>query len=280
VKCPDTQASIAALQAGRLGLTEWAELEAHARACEACDRALDLHYRSLPRDRSQRSRPPAPGTRRWHWRIGAAVAGGALAVALGGYAYQHRDHAWISGFRGAGPAPAGERESPPPAPEVAPPVVSSSPARADQPPPALPKPMPKPPASSPPGTAIAPARTEPSKMASRGSVAPHPGLEPSSRESDERTPNSSGMPAAPADVIVQISVQDRKDAQRDLDVLAARVGGSRLVGDSPGSLKLMVPRSRYGEFTRGLARIGSWQVEEGRRSLPDPVQVSVRLTRS
>jgi hypothetical protein len=82
-----------------------------------------------------------------------------------------------------------------------------------------------------------------------------------------------------ANVAVQLSVSDRREAQRDLSLLLVRLGGSKVGSDEQSFMRLLVPRSRYGEFTRGLAQIGSWQVDQGSLSLPDPVVVTVKLTK-
>jgi len=81
------------------------------------------------------------------------------------------------------------------------------------------------------------------------------------------------------DVAVQLSVSNRKDAERDLGMLVARVGGTRLGPGQTSTLMATVPRSSYSEFTRGLSQIGSWRLEAGRTSLPDPIHVAVKLAK-
>ena len=102
----------------------------------------------------------------------------------------------------------------------------------------------------------------------------------SPRVQDERSQAAATRPlaAAHADVIAQLFVQDRQEARRDIGLLLARLGGSRKA-ERDSTVWLVVPRSRYGEFTRGLAQIGSWQMEQGSNALPDPVAVTVILSR-
>jgi len=102
----------------------------------------------------------------------------------------------------------------------------------------------------------------------------------STRAQDERTEAATPKPltGAGADVIAQLSVQDRQEARRDIGLLLARLGGSRKA-ERESTVWLEVPRSRYGEFTRGLAQIGAWQMNQGNQPLPDPVAVTVILTR-
>ena len=96
-------------------------------------------------------------------------------------------------------------------------------------------------------------------------------------------PERASKPASPfrasdTDVVMQISVRDRGQAERDVKTLVTRLGGSNL-GQDEGSTIAVVPRSSYAEFTRGLAQIGAWRMEAGRSNLPDPVHVSVRMAK-
>ena len=102
----------------------------------------------------------------------------------------------------------------------------------------------------------------------------------STRAHDERTQVAAPTPfaGAGADVIAQLSVQDRQEARRDIGLLLARLGGSRKA-ERESTVWLEVPRSRYSEFTRGLAQIGAWQMDQGSQPLSDPVAVTVILTR-
>jgi hypothetical protein len=78
-------------------------------------------------------------------------------------------------------------------------------------------------------------------------------------------------------VVVQLSVKDRSAAERDLSSLLARVGASQVRRQADFTFAAVVPQSSYGEFTRGMAQIGAWQMETDRSTVPDPVHVVIRL---
>jgi hypothetical protein len=80
-------------------------------------------------------------------------------------------------------------------------------------------------------------------------------------------------------VIVQLSVNDRGEAERDITKLLVQLGGAKLGRDGSFTLTVAIPRSSYGEFTRDLAQIGPWQMETLRAPLPDPVRVAVKLAK-
>ncbi len=89
----------------------------------------------------------------------------------------------------------------------------------------------------------------------------------------------SPIKASETDVVVQISTRDRGVAERDINLLLVRLGGTNLGQAEGATIVAVVPQSSYGEFTRGLAQIGSWNLEASRSSLPDPVRVAVRLAK-
>ena len=89
----------------------------------------------------------------------------------------------------------------------------------------------------------------------------------------------SPIKASETDVVVQISTRDRGVAERDINLLLVRLGGTNLGQAEGAAIVAVVPQSSYGEFTRGLAQIGSWNLEASRSSLPDPVHVAVRLAK-
>jgi len=82
------------------------------------------------------------------------------------------------------------------------------------------------------------------------------------------------------DVVGRLSVKNRTGAERDLEALFTRAGGttlSRQRGAKVTVIEAVVPQPSYDKFTEGLSRIGSWQVEAGRSPLPQLVRVTVRL---
>jgi hypothetical protein len=89
----------------------------------------------------------------------------------------------------------------------------------------------------------------------------------------------SPVKASETDVVMQISVRDRGMAERDINLLLTRLGGTNIGQAEGAAIIAVVPQSSYGEFTRGLAQIGSWNLEASRSSLPDPVHVAVRLAK-
>ena len=185
------------------------------------------------------------------------------------------------------------------APEVAaaPPPSAPPPERVppkSTPPVELAPPKPAPPVSAPepkisgkakessarPPASLSPAPSLPSRV----SKPPRPATsrEATAAMSEPEPPAidpSALVEAGKIDVAVQLSVRNRKDAERDLTMLLTRVGGTKFGHGQSTTLMASVPRSSYSEFTRGLSQIGSWQLEAGRSSLPDPVHVAVKLAK-
>jgi len=85
--------------------------------------------------------------------------------------------------------------------------------------------------------------------------------------------------ASETDVVVQVLVRDRGVAERNVNTLLVRLGGTNLGQAEGATIVAVIPQSSYGEFTRGLAQIGSWNLEASRSTLPDPVHVAVRLAK-
>jgi len=82
-----------------------------------------------------------------------------------------------------------------------------------------------------------------------------------------------------ADVVVQLSVQNRRVAEQDLTTLLSLLGGSTAGENRNSTIMAVIPRSSYADFTRGLAQLGASHMEAERPSLPDPVHVAIRLAR-
>jgi hypothetical protein len=81
-------------------------------------------------------------------------------------------------------------------------------------------------------------------------------------------------------VVGKLVVKNRGGAERHLTALVAKAGGatvSRQRGPHVTVIKAVVPNPSYGRFAAGLNQIGSWKIEAGRSSLPDPVRVTVKL---
>jgi hypothetical protein len=186
----------------------------------------------------------------------------------------------------------GERDRPdaPGLRDVAPPAVSAPPAASGppSPPPAAARAPVPPPTRGSAGqvgsTSAAPVESK--KEAAESAARP----EAERRQSLERSPDSGRAAPAPrmaakrapgsADGVTRVAVADRDAAERELAALIARVGGrvaERRGEDAAIVVEAVVPQPRYAEFSEGLGRIGSWQVEAERPDLPAQVRVILRL---
>ena len=307
--CPEARQLYAALIAGELGISETAVVEAHLTRCADCRQIVEGLYQVAPRNPEGRIVPAGDMGIRAGSRLFlpllvlVALGASALVVApgLAPYAW-HRATALVVGARHA-TSQLATRTAPPPEPTSSP-SASSLPLAPTSP--SLPSPM-----EYEQTTAAAP--TEPTdKEAERASAPPAPSAPaPSPRRASTQKPAESAAtasprsterrrarpgeqavlvePAAPhlispikaseTDVVVQISTRDRGVAERDINLLLVRLGGTNLGQAEGAAIVAVVPQSSYGEFTRGLAQIGSWNLEASRSSLPDPVHVAVRLVK-
>ena len=139
----------------------------------------------------------------------------------------------------------------------------------------------------------APTRSTPTAVSITASSSPPRAKATESTISSRATAASATNPAATAptppppgttrnslDVVGKLVVKNRGGAERDLTALVAKAGGttvSRKRGPHVTVIEAVVPNPSYGRFAAGLNRIGSWRIEAGRSSLPDPVRVTVRL---
>lgn len=241
MSCHDARASFPVLRAGKLRLTELVEIETHVRQCDGCGHALDRFYLVTPNEDPDRLRLPV-GAATFALRLAGCAVAVVLVAGIGGYAYQR----WYD--------PVVVR------PSVPPPERLSSPSAPEAPPG---DPVPSAPAVAPERSAV---------------TQPRPASIPDAKMTS-RSPSVKSAPASGTDVVVRVFPPDRREAERNLTSLLARLGGSRLARDQRSTVKVAVPRSRYEEFTRGLAQIGPGQIETRRGSLPDPVRVAVKLAR-
>src|SRR3990172_8068699 len=243
MNCDEARGIFAELGVGELGLTEAAPAEAHAGQGPECAGVLDQLDGAA---RSSRRRRLPSLTR--HVTVTAILV---LVMGLGIFAIQRRYEVWLAGLRSvlpslseSGGSGRGSRAQAAPQEVLAPPGVASPIEREPQ----------------------DAASVRPASPASRARPEP-------ARES------ASPAKASAADVIIQLSVQDRREAERDVKTLLARLGGTRLGREPAATMILVVPRAKYGELTRGLAQIGAWQMESDAGPLPNPVHVAVRLAR-
>ena len=192
------------------------------------------------------------------------IIGAAAVILLAGLAIYGMH--WRSGLDSAAsdrvpPAPARSEASLAPSTSSPSPVEIPSAARSD---------------ASPPVARSAPATIKPENEGSTAAKVEVP--------SPPARPEPASEPAAPAaksstDVVVQLSVQNRREAERDVTTLLMVLGGTRLGEEQSSTIMAVVPRSSYSDFTRGLAQLGSSQTETESSSLPDPVHVAIRLAR-
>ncbi len=264
MNCVDARECFSALLHGRIGLTERALVETHVSRCAECHQELEqLRHVKLRRrggwrrrGRSVNKAPEFPHPRHVARRPQVflrtllwLLAGSAAVILITALALhiQGTPETQVAAHRPAPSAPA--RAADPPAVAVATQSPAESSAAADPVTPAAPPSFPRRVTARP----AEPTRTQPAPA--------------------EATP----VPAM--DVIVQLSVKEPSVAARDLTALLARVGGTKLGRQDGFAFMVVVPQASYAVFTQGLAQIGSWQMQAGPSSLPDPVHVAVRLSR-
>jgi hypothetical protein len=198
---------------------------------------------------------------------------------------------------------AGERDraDAPGSPDASPAMPTSPPTGGAPSPPAAPAPPPAvsaPSAASPQSSMAAPspeAKGRARKEASPGeNVAGAARQEAESRprvpapraagDSARAAPSAAALAAkrvlSPADVVARVAVRDRDAAEGELTALVARLGGTvtqRRREDEATVVEAMIPQPRYAEFSDGVARIGSWQLEAQRQDLPAQIHVILRL---
>jgi putative zinc finger protein len=88
------------------------------------------------------------------------------------------------------------------------------------------------------------------------------------------------MSAAAPHVIARLAAPDRDAAERALAALAARLAGAvtgrRLEGNTP-VVELVIPRERYDDFTREVARLGVVHIESEALGPADSLRIAVHL---
>jgi len=280
MNCHEARERFSELLVGNPSLTEWATVESHVSQCAECGQMLDHLYQMAPLNQARRPgatvRVPRSARTGRRWRPIRLAVVTAVLVALMGfgmYAWYWGHEGWLAHVRSASPGtpgrPRGYDDSLAQPQSASPTASASTPAstedrraRAAPPEPVAPTPVTAVVEPEPPGVATV-------KRAPR---APAAKAEPPAESvAEAATPGTN--------IVVHLSVPDRRAAARDVRTLLARIGGKSLGPESASTMLLVVPRSGYAELTRGLAQIGSWQLESDPGSLPDPVQVAVRLAK-
>ena len=94
------------------------------------------------------------------------------------------------------------------------------------------------------------------------------------------TTSAQGPRSGGPHVVGRLTVRDRGASEEALTVLLARSGGARIGGHhdlSASTVYAVIPSTRYPKFVRGLAQIGSWQVDAERSPLPRGVRVAISV---
>lgn len=300
--CHDARERFSALLDGELGLTEWTETEAHVSRCAECGVTLEkLHRLRRPEEPGCRRPPMAYVDEPSHLRgaIGRLgrlrrstfafrflVGATAIAMVLGIVSYTASGRSaldvaaralvsWATSTSQAD-APAAKpvpSQWPRENPRAARPNVSPSPhasAAVDV--------MPAPRSVTPSAPAMPPAPSTARKSSTMSAEASRPASDsavtPTVKTQDKEAPIDPR-----ADVVVQLSVQNRRVAEQDLTTLLSLLGGSTAGENRNSTIMAVIPRSSYDDFTRGLAQLGASHMEAERPSLPDPVHVAIRLAR-
>ena len=124
-------------------------------------------------------------------------------------------------------------------------------------------------------------RPEPPDGGSRRGSEPAPPRLASARSGAMVATTSAQSPRSDGPHVVgRLTVKDRGVSEQELTELLARSGGARIGGhhDLPATtVYAVIPSSGYRKFVRGLARIGSWQVEAERSPLPRGVRMAIRM---
>ncbi len=288
MNCHEARERFSELLVGNPSLTEWATVESHVSLCAECGQMLDQLYQMAPLNQMRRPgatvrvpRSARTGLQRRPIRLAVVTAVLVALMGFGIYAWHWRHEGWLAHVRSASPGTPGWQRGYDDSlaqPQSAPPTASAStPAstedrrvRAAPPEPVAPTPVTAVVKPEPPG--VVPGVVPSVVKVKRAPRAPAARAEPPAESVAE-------VATRGTDIVVHLSVPDRRAAARDVRTLLARIGGKSLGPESASTMLLVVPRSGYAELTRGLAQIGSWQLESDPGSLPDPVQVAVRLAK-
>ena len=89
------------------------------------------------------------------------------------------------------------------------------------------------------------------------------------------------MPPPPASQVAgRLAASDHERAERDLQALTAKHGGTIVWRRGDGRVTLLdveIPRDVYARFAADVARLGRWTVDREARELPETVRVQIQL---
>ena len=116
--------------------------------------------------------------------------------------------------------------------------------------------------------------------ASKPAAAPAAPAPAESREKSAGAKLESLRSITPPDVVATLRAPDVNTAERALAALTVRLAGAqagrRVDGDAL-IVELVIPRERYADFVREVARLGDYRAESEPASLPETVRLAVRL---
>lgn len=300
--CHDARERFSALLDEMLTREERADVYGHLATCADCRRELAAVERTVALvrgatpvrapagfvDRVVAAARPAPWYRRaaraaflpWPVKVplGAAavlLVGGLAVLLFRGLAEQQR----AARYEPAPPA-LGDRAAPAaPAPALREDRTSDDRARAERPSDLAARSDPAPPAVQS-SEREAPPERQVGEARGPAAAPPAPAAE-ARREALAKleAPRAQPMPAPP-DVVARLGTPERDTAARALAALAARLGGAetgrRTAGDTL-TVDLAIPRERYADFTREVARLGDYRLDTAPASLPETVRIAVHL---
>jgi anti-sigma factor RsiW len=299
MNCQDARERFSALLDGELGLTEFTETEVHVRQCAECGTALEQLHRLRRPDEPGSRRPPMAYVDESSWRGAIAwlrrrrpgritvLAGAAVILVALGIASSSVSGRSALDVALRAVASWATATSQPDAPSTAavnpqrlrdgttaaPPRVAQSVGSSGSSE-AMPTPKAVTPSVSASAPALPPAPSTPRRSSTVSAEAPRPApAPPVTTETKEAASDTR------ADVVVQLSVQNQRVAERDVTTLLSLLGGSTAGENRNATIMAVIPRSSYEDFTRGLSQLGSPQMETEQPSLPDPVHVAIRLAR-
>src|SRR5262245_44982920 len=126
-----------------------------------------------------------------------------------------------------------------------------------------------------------PNRPEPPDGAGRRGSEPAPPRLAAPRSGAMVTTTSAQSPRSDGPHVVgRLTVRDRDASEQEVTDLLTRSGGARIGGRHDLSSTIVyavIPSSGYRKFIRGLAQIGSWQVEAERSPLPRGIRMAIRM---
>jgi hypothetical protein len=166
-----------------------------------------------------------------------------------------------------------------PAPPPAPPAATPAPAAPSSPAPPV---APAPAAAPPPATSRLDTPAAQAPAAARDAAAPVESRDKVVAARREMARETLSAAAAPPDVVGRLTTSDADTAATAVASVASRMAGAELGRRSVEGgviIDLALPRERYADFAREVARLGDYRTESEPAALPDTIRIAVRLSR-